>query len=207
MPTWIEIAGYVPSILAASTFCMKTMLPLRCFAIASSVAFIVYGYFHGVYPVLILHLFLLPMNVLRLRQLRKLVKDVREAAENDCSLECLIPRMKKTHYGKGASIFVKGDAADEMLYIRGGRIGLSDIEGAPGSKVIEPGTVIGEIGIFAPERKRTASASAEDDADVYTINEGDLVQLYYQDPRFAYYLVKLITRRMIENQAIPDLPR
>jgi CRP/FNR family cyclic AMP-dependent transcriptional regulator len=87
MSLWVEIAGYIASIFVASTFYMKTMLPLRIFAICSNVAFITYGYFGHLYPVLILHLFLFPLNIIRLRQIRKLTRDVREAVEGELSLE------------------------------------------------------------------------------------------------------------------------
>lgn len=206
MSLWIEIVGYIASLLVASTFYMKTMMPLRSFAIASNVAFIIYGYFNQVHPVLILHLFLFPMNIVRLMQVRKLVKDVREAAAGDFSLECLIPYMNKTSYKKGAGIFSKGEAADEMLYIHSGKIRLTDIDGMQQTRIVGRGTVIGEIGIFTPNHKRTATAIAEDDSDVYRVNEEGIVQLYYQNPKFAFFLVKLITRRLVENQVIAELP-
>jgi hypothetical protein len=36
---WIEAAGYLASALVLATFCMKTMIPLRCAAVCSNVAF------------------------------------------------------------------------------------------------------------------------------------------------------------------------
>jgi hypothetical protein len=199
MPFWVEIAGYIASILVASTFYMKTMLPLRIFAIGSNVAFMTYGYFGHLYPVLILHLFLFPLNIIRLRQIRKLIKDVRGAVEGEFSLEWLTPYMNKTSYKKGTNIFVKGDQADKMFYIHDGRIRLIDIDGLVQTKLLERGSVLGEIGIFAPDRRRTATAIAEEDTDVYTIDEDKIIQLYYQNPKLAFYLVKLITQRLIEN--------
>lgn len=203
MSLWVEIAGYIASILVASTFYMKTMLPLRIFAIVSNVAFMTYGYFGHLYPVFILHLFLFPLNIIRLRQIKKLVKDVREAAKGEFSLEWLTSYMSKTSYKKGTNIFTKGEPANKMLYIYSGRIRVTDIEGLVQTKFLERGTVLGEIGIFAPDRKRTATAIAEEDTDVYSIDEDKIIQLYYQNPKFAFYLVKLITRRLIENPVMP----
>ena len=199
MQLWVEIAGYIASILVASTFYMKTMLPLQILAIGSNVAFITYGYFGHLYPVLILHLFLFPLNIVRLQQIRKLTKDVREAVAGEFPLEWLKPYMSRTSYKKGANIFTKGELADKMFYIHGGRIRLTDIDGPAQTKLLERGTVLGEIGIFAPDRKRTASAIAEEDTDIYSIDEDKIIQLYYQNPKLAFYLVKLITRRLIEN--------
>lgn len=203
MPSWVEIAGYVASILVASSFYMKTMLPLRSFAIASNVAFAIYGYFGDLYPVLVLHLFLLPLNIIRYWQVRKLLRDVRAAAKGDLSLEWLIPYMSETSYKKGSRIFTKGDPADKMLYVHSGRIRITDIDGVVRTKMFERGSVIGEVGLFAPDRKRTATAIAEEDTEVYSVDEDRIVELYYQNPKFAFYLVKLITRRLIEASAVP----
>ena len=52
--------------LVLATFCMKGLVPLRAMAITSNLAFILYGYAAGIEPVLVLHLILLPVNVMRL---------------------------------------------------------------------------------------------------------------------------------------------
>ena len=69
----IVIAGWVSAILVFSSFFMKTMIPLRMVAICSNVAFITYallglryGVFGRIYPILVLHAALLPLNVIRL---------------------------------------------------------------------------------------------------------------------------------------------
>ncbi|MDE8348133.1 MAG: hypothetical protein POG74_01430 [Acidocella sp.] len=64
-----DIAGYVAALLVFTTFSMKSMLRLRLVAISSNFVFIYYAVLAGVYPVLILHICLLPMNLLRLRQI------------------------------------------------------------------------------------------------------------------------------------------
>jgi hypothetical protein len=66
--TLSECAGYIASVLVLLTFLMKDMRPLRITAILSNIAFIVYGALHWLPPVLVLHLLLLPVNVLRLRE-------------------------------------------------------------------------------------------------------------------------------------------
>jgi len=198
MPLWVEIGGYAASALVATTFCMRTMLPLRTLAICSNVAFIIYGGFGHLYPVLVLHCFLLPLNMLRLFQIKALIKDVREAATSEFSLEWLFQYIKKTSYRKGAIIFHKGDLADRMLFVHNGQVRVSDIDGTAQVKFLGPGAIVGEIGIFAPERKRTACAVASEDTDVYSIDQDKVIELYYQNPRLAFYLVRLITKRLIK---------
>ena len=71
-----ELIGYVASALVLATFCMRDMATLRCVAIVSNLAFIVYGAMAGLGPVLLLHLLLLPINVLRLTDGRKGAADI-----------------------------------------------------------------------------------------------------------------------------------
>jgi hypothetical protein len=67
--TGTEAIGYVAASLVLATFCMRSMRALRYAAIASNLAFITYGYFDDLMPVLLLHLLLLPVNIRRLIQL------------------------------------------------------------------------------------------------------------------------------------------
>jgi CRP/FNR family cyclic AMP-dependent transcriptional regulator len=46
---WIDMAGYVASLLVFATFYMKTMIPLRIIAVLSNVAFIVYASSDGLH--------------------------------------------------------------------------------------------------------------------------------------------------------------
>ena len=64
-----EPIGYLASMLVLATFCMRDMVALRAVAIASNAAFIAYGAMADIGPVLLLHVLLLPVNVLRLAQL------------------------------------------------------------------------------------------------------------------------------------------
>ncbi len=65
--TPVALVGYVAAGLVFATFCTTRMVPLRALAIASNVAFIGYGYLGELWPILILHAAMLPMNMLRLR--------------------------------------------------------------------------------------------------------------------------------------------
>jgi hypothetical protein len=61
-----EIVGWMASGLVLAAFYMEAMVPLRLVAMASNVAFIVYGYLGDLPPILLLHLGLLPLNAWRL---------------------------------------------------------------------------------------------------------------------------------------------
>ncbi len=64
-----DFAGYLASTLVLATFTTNDMRLLRVVGIFSNIAFITYGALGGLVPVLVLHLLLLPLNMVRLFQL------------------------------------------------------------------------------------------------------------------------------------------
>ena len=69
MAAMSDFTGYVASTLVLVTFMTKHMRLLRVVAILSNLAFISYGALAWLPPVLGLHLLLLPLNILRLREI------------------------------------------------------------------------------------------------------------------------------------------
>jgi CRP-like cAMP-binding protein len=134
-----EIAGYVAAVLVFLTFYMKTMIPLRIVGICSNCAFIAYGYLDGLYPVLILHLVLLPLNTWRLQEMLRLTKQVREAAQSDLKMDWLKPFASSRRISAGDALFRKGDPAGAMYFIVSGRCRLTEL----GIDIL-PGQVVGE---------------------------------------------------------------
>jgi hypothetical protein len=63
-----DALGYVAAGLVFATFCAQRMASLRSLAIASNVAFIGYGFLEGLWPILILHSAMLPINIHSYRQ-------------------------------------------------------------------------------------------------------------------------------------------
>src|ERR1700723_4313576 len=106
---WIEAAGYLASALVLATFCMKTMIPLRCAAICSNIAFIVYGLYDNVYPVLVLHGILLPLNIWRAVQMLRLIRRVEAASKGDLSTDWLRPVLKEAQCKTGEGVFKKSE--------------------------------------------------------------------------------------------------
>lgn len=199
---WVEVAGYVASGLVFCTFCMKTMIPLRVVAIASNVAFVVFGAFAAVYPVLILHAVLLPLNVYRLVEIRQLVRKVSDTAHGDLSMDWLLPAMARQTLPEGTVLFEKGDAASHVYYLLSGRLRLPELD-----RSLAPGELFGEIGVFSPEQRRTASAVCETDVDLLTITKDKIFQLWFQNPALDYHLTRLIIGRLLENQRIAGIDR
>jgi hypothetical protein len=61
-----SLMGYAASAAVLGTFLMHKMVPLRMLAILSNVLFVIYGFAEHIYPVLCLHIALLPINAYRL---------------------------------------------------------------------------------------------------------------------------------------------
>ncbi len=68
--SWIDGLGFCASVAVLASFCMTTIVALRVFALASNVLFCVYGLLAHIYPVFLLHVILMPINLLKLWRLR-----------------------------------------------------------------------------------------------------------------------------------------
>ncbi|MEN0001599.1 MAG: cyclic nucleotide-binding domain-containing protein, partial [Pseudomonadota bacterium] len=75
----IDLAGYAAAALVFLTFSMKTLMALRLVAIASNVAFLVYGYMADLTPIVILHGLLLPLNLYRAWEQQLLLRRIKDA--------------------------------------------------------------------------------------------------------------------------------
>jgi CRP/FNR family cyclic AMP-dependent transcriptional regulator len=191
---WIDGAGYLASALVLATFCMKTMMPLRAAAICSNAAFIVYAFCGHLYPVLILHVVLLPLNILRSMQMLRLIRRVETAAKSDLSLEWLRPFMKETRRSAGDILFNRGDYADRLYVLLAGQIRLEQID-----HVLHAGDLFGEIGLFSADHQRTQTARALTDVELLWISESELAQVCYENPGISFYFLRLTTNRLIAN--------
>ena len=84
--TPVDFVGYAASATVLATFCMSTMIPLRVIAILSNILFSLFGFWAHIYPVMLLHLILFPVNIVRLMQIRYVVRGISQNA--DLSIPC-----------------------------------------------------------------------------------------------------------------------
>jgi CRP/FNR family transcriptional regulator, cyclic AMP receptor protein len=190
----VDVLGYAASAAVLTTFCMSTMIPLRIVALGSNVLFMAYGYVDHLYPVLVLHAILFPVNALRLLQFQRLVHDMREAHREDLPIQALLPYMKRRNAVAGETLVRKGDKADRMYYLVDGELEITDL-----NKVLKSGAVIGEIGVFAPNQVRTATVICRTDCSLFELTEHKAKQLYFQDRSFGFAVLQLIMTRLMEN--------
>lgn len=191
---WIAVLGYVASASVLATFCMSTMIPLRIVGIVSNVLFSTFGALAHIYPIMILHLILLPVNTIRLVQIRRLVRGMANAKSDDLSIESLLPFMAQRKYQSGHVLVRQGARADRMYYLTSGQVEVKEI-----GKILGPGNVVGEIGVFARDQKRMATIQCISDCEFLELTEAKAKEIYYQNPAFAYAVLQVIISRLMED--------
>jgi hypothetical protein len=191
---WVEAVGYAASGLVFLTFYMKTLIPLRLVAIASNITFILYAFWASLTPVLILHCLLLPLNILRTFEQVLSYRRVPASADGQANVEALVPLMVRKSDPAGSSVFLKDEQATSIYYLSKGSVDIPEL-----NKTLSPGTLFGEVGLFTPERRRTASAVCAEDSELLVVSDRDIVEHCLKEPAFGLYLTKLIAGRMAEN--------
>jgi hypothetical protein len=68
--SWIDFLGFSAAFTVLASFCMTTIVALRALALLSNILFMLYGLSAHIYPVLMLHLILLPVNLFKLHRIK-----------------------------------------------------------------------------------------------------------------------------------------
>src|SRR5262250_1159467 len=192
--TIANMLALIGAIFFVATLLMRTMVPLRVTGIISDVFFIGYGVLSGTVTTLIIYILLLPINIFRLAQMLSLVKRARVAAQGDLSMDWLRPFMHRRKYGKGDVLFRKGDRANEMFFTVTGKFLVTEL-----GIELPPGRLVGELGFLAPDNRRTQSLECTEDGQVLAITYDRLLEIYFQNPEFGYYFLRLSTERLLQN--------
>ena len=191
---WNQVPGYIGAAFVLASFLSKTMIPLRAFSMASNICFIGYSILHLQYPTLFMHCVLLPLNAVRLQQMIKLVKRVRTAASGDNTMNWLKPYMRRRHCRARQVLFRKGDVADRTYYIVSGEFRVTEL-----NVVLRAGDMVGELGLLSPGGRRGQSLECVADGDLLSIGYDQVQELYFQNPDFGFFFLRLATGRLFEN--------
>ena len=193
----IELIGYASAGLGVLMLIMHTMIPLRITGVAHNIAQICFGLLTGIWPLVIQHMILLPINLRRLSQMTGLINKVKHAAAtNSHSMEWLKPFMDNQSVKKGDVLFRKGDHADSMFYVLSGKLAIDDIGVELGEN-----QVVGELGMLSPGQIRTHTVTAREDGRLLVMPYSRIEQLYYQNPEFGFYFLRLSSARLFANIA------
>lgn len=193
-------AGLVGGVLVIWSCFAKTIVPLRWLAVGSNFGFIAYGWLHPAPMVLVLHLALLPINLWRVLEMRRLVTHVRRARSGEGLPQVwLQPYMKRKRLRAGRVLFKRGDPADRLYVLAEGVLEVQDTQ-----RRVQPGELIGEISFFSRDGRRTATVHTPADgpgATLLSMDEPTFRQLFHQNPAFGYEVVRLVTERLTADVA------
>src|SRR5262245_17459832 len=147
-------AGYVTGFIGAgftlASYWMKSMMPLRLVALAASAFLLAYGWVEAALPTLVLNVGMILINSRRAWEMRALVRAIEQAKSDTPVAEWLLPHMTRRQTKAGQTLWKKGDVATEMIYLESGTLHLVEHE-----EQLAPGSLIGEIGLFSPDNRRT----------------------------------------------------
>ena len=191
-----NLLGLIGGIFYVASVTLRTMIPLRIAAIISNILFICYGLLAKALPTFFMYAVLLPINCVRLYQIQQLVKKVKVASQGDLAMDWLKPFMTKRNFKAGDVLFRKGDTADAMYYTVTGKFLVKEL-----GVELPPGRVMGELGFLAPDNKRTATVECLEDGQVLFIVYDKVRELYFQDPDFGFYFLRLTSERLLQNIA------
>lgn len=197
---WIEALGWIATMATIATYAMNTMMPLRILALTSSVIFMAYAIALQLWPLMVMELFLIPINSYRLWQivcLRGRLRQALETDESDFSIIKTYGRARRIEAGE--VIFNRGDPVDRLYYIGSGRVLIEEA-----GVEVSAGDIFGEIAFFTDAGTRTATARCVEDVQVYELDEKSFMRLQFEDPSFGLSIMRTVTRRLVGMGALGD---
>jgi CRP/FNR family transcriptional regulator, cyclic AMP receptor protein len=90
--------------------------------------------------------------------------------------------------------FRKGDTADKIYFLQQGIVAIPEV-----NKHLTQGTVFGEVGVFTAYTVRSASAICDEESEIYSIHRDKVFELYYQNPKFGFFIAHLLSRYAAES--------
>jgi Cyclic nucleotide-binding domain len=192
--TAANVMAAIGGLLYVASISMKTVIPLRIAGIGNAICFLLSGIFARSFSAIFLYSLLLPLNTFRLYQMLELIKKVRAAASGDLTMDWLQPFMKRRGYRKGDMLFRKGDLADEMFLAVKGKFLVSEL-----GIELRPGQIFGEMGLLTSGSHRTASVECTEGGHVLTINYDQVRELYFENPEFGFYFLRLVGERLLHD--------
>jgi hypothetical protein len=199
-----EIFGYAAAVASLYAAHSKTMIPLRWAAIAANALAMIYSALHGTWPSFALNAILLPTNAWRLYAMLRLIGDIGRAIKSDMNADWLLPYARPKEFKAGDVMMARGDYATAAFYVVSG-----EVEIAERHETFGGGTLLGEIGLFTPDGRRTMTVRCRTDVRAAVLDYDRFKELYFQNPQFGFRLLQMIVARMQQNRelalsALPD---
>jgi len=193
-----ELLGYAAGGFGIYAFRAKTMIPLRIAATCGCALGLAYGAVRGAQPTVIVNALMLALNLWRLIEMRRLIRDSGAAANVDPSrpegYDWLKPFMHRVELPAGHVLFRKGEVGAEAFLIGEGEVHIPEYDAT-----VRPGDLLGEIGLLATDNKRSATAVCRTSVRAWRVSYFELKELCLQNPQFCLHLATVIVRRFEHN--------
>jgi CRP/FNR family transcriptional regulator, cyclic AMP receptor protein len=190
-PHFAELFGVAAAAASLYAAQSKTIIPLRAAAIAANCFAMIYSLMHGTYPTFMLNAVLLPLNAWRLHAMVKLIRDIDAATKSDMNAKWLLPYTRPKQFKAGDILMERGEYATAAFYIVAGEVEVVELKESYGT-----GTLLGEIGLFTPDGRRTKTVRCKTDVRTAVIDYDRFKELYFQNPQFGFRLLHLVVARM-----------
>ena len=145
-----------------------------------------------------LNLLMMPINMIRLRQVSRLIDNIRkasgEASNQNFNYSWLEEYASAVSLSAGDCLYQKADMAEVAYVLLEGEVTLLEADIS-----LSPVTLFGEMGLFTQSSRRTMTAVAKTKVELLSINYNDIIQIASENPTFSFYLMHLMVRRMMQN--------
>ena len=189
-----NVLGVIGALFMMASYLMKGMMRLRVAALIACVFMIGYAALKGAVPTLVLYTVLTPINIKKTLDMRRMVQAIERAREDTPLSQWLLPHMHRRTAKAGDVIWRKGDEATEMLYLDSGSLRLVEYD-----ELLIEGALVGEIGLFAPDHRRTLSLSAATDCVLYSLTAEQMELLYFDSPKLGFHVMRLVVARLMSD--------
>jgi CRP/FNR family transcriptional regulator, cyclic AMP receptor protein len=169
----------------------KTMMPLRMAAVAANCLGMIYCWSEALHSIFLLNAALLPLNAIRLYSMQKLIRSIDAAIKSDLSAEWLLPYMRPKRFKAEEIMMARGEYATAAYYVVSGEVEIVET-----GETFGKGTLLGEIGLFAPDGTRTMTVRCRTHVQTALIDYDRFKELYFQNPQFGFHLVHLVVARL-----------
>jgi serine phosphatase RsbU (regulator of sigma subunit) len=125
------------------------------------------------------------------------------AALPEDELRLLAERLSPVTFADGVAVLREGETCSEFYIVTRGQVSIVKALGTPDERLLAlrpAGTVVGELSLFSPGGRHTASVLAHGAVDMLVMTRAEFDSLLARQPRLAYGMVQMLSLRLIESE-------
>jgi serine phosphatase RsbU (regulator of sigma subunit) len=121
----------------------------------------------------------------------------------EAELKRLSAELRVEELPSGSVLFEEGDCGDLFYVILEGEFEVLQAVGTPEERVIAvrgPGDFFGELSLFNPDGRRTATVRSKGKAKLWEMSHGEFDELIRRQPTVAYEMARMMSERLTAAQ-------